>query len=244
MIDSSEVSMDAVIIGKIKKIQALADRATTDAEKLAALGIMQKEMDKHSITRAMLETEQDIPEEPLGMDTLYSGQNRSSWREGLGSVVSGFNGCALFHVGGNAHMIGQKSDCEKVKYLFQLFSNAIDRLSAAHTGHDKNWHNSYRLGCVDAIHFALKKNRETARTELRNENLNQLMVIDSAIALYDKRQNRAQEYLNRKAPNAQRYTPAVYTGDPMARTLGQLEGKGIVRESGPALGAGRGRLTK
>ncbi len=75
---------------------------------------------------------------------------------------------------------------EYFRRLFDECSQEIDRLTRSHaTGKGRQWANSFRGGCVRAIHLAIKDERDALRDELRG------VVSETALVIVDTRADEA-----------------------------------------------------
>jgi hypothetical protein len=212
---------------RLEKIRNLAEGATTENERLTAMATLQKEMRKYQITEAMLNHTEP---QPMHMSMLYDGgKNRSHWREHLASVLCYFNGAMHMIAGGRISLLGQKDDCERITLLFSAFVAEIEYLASLHKN-GKTWSNNYRLGCGDAIYWAMEKAQNEANAEARGEaaTSSALMLVNNAITVLDKRKQEARNFyddLCKKAGIKPTTLPALTSEDnPMARTIGRVEG--------------------
>jgi hypothetical protein len=227
----------------LKKIQALMGMAKsgTENEAAMAMALVQKLMQKHSITEQMLASgSETLTAEEIKSweDPLYTGgKNRSQWRGALAYVICKYHNCEGWTSGGNINIIGRASDVQTVRYLFNYCETYISLFSQQYAGNGKGWLNQYKLGVVKAISDKLEQARKEARAELIKEYgdsaKNAIIKVDeNALAVkrfYDKFS---------VSRNLKQSTFGAQSSDENARNVGYKDGQAIQMGSGNKIGSG------
>lgn len=182
------------VLDKVRKLLRLGS-SDNQNEAASAIAMAQRLMDEHAISVAQIELDDSKPaereeireyEEPLVFGTTHL----TTWKGRLCHVISQANGCKTYKRGGTGivMLIGRATNAEKVRYLYHYCASEINRLTKAHArGNGRTYANNFRIGCVDAIEEAIKRERESLHAELRRKASAQangmaLVKIDSAIA--------------------------------------------------------------
>ena len=223
--------MNQDILRKIRGLLKLGE-SNNPNEAASAVAMAARLMERHAITEAAVELSEVAPEmaeeiksfeEPLGVS--------GSWRSRLAVALARANGCSTWRSGNQLRIIGRPSGAEKVRYLFAYCSHEIDRITRRNTrGEGRTYANNYRVGMVDAIDEAIKKERLAVRTEMRVEAAERgpsaLVVIDNAIAVIDRGHSESKEY-GRKTLGlvSGRRSSARYDAD--ARGAGKIAGASV-----------------
>jgi len=237
--------MQPEILEKVKKLLALG-QSENEHEAALAVARAQALMEKHSISEAMLQLDGAEPEEEIQpwADPLFAGKV-GSWRYRLGDVLAEANGVKVYKSGKSLKVIGRASDVQAVRYLFGFCLREIDRIAKARAaGNGRTWANNFRIGCVDAIREAIKKEREAQREQMRGAvaDANALVKLDSAIAKIDSRHAQAWA-LGREKLRLRTFWSGSGRVDPSARAQGREAGRGIYPAGGVRrLGSGHRRI--
>ncbi len=236
--------MNDEILGKIKKLLALS-KSDNEHESSQALGLVQKLMEIHNITDAMLSQHSEGDNEDIRSweDPLHAseGKNRSQWRAQLAMSLAKPNNCEIYTEGPDIKIVGRASDVQTVRYLFSYCEKEIERLSKQYAGNGKGWINNYKIGVVQAIQDKMQESRRVVREEMIGE------YGDSAKNAIVKLDNRGLEtrrwYENwgkthLKGPKT--FGQQQYHDD--ARNAGYKDGKKIDLGNGKGLGDATRRL--
>lgn len=175
------------IIEKIKKLQALAT-SSNQHEAISAAKLADKLIAAHRISEEELaqvsgNAFQETPERYHS--PLYVAWRITEWRMQLGFVLARHYGCAGYQksnyettINGDSHkvtrlwIVGRKSDCEIVDYLYDWVSNKIEALSKKECrGQGRIIANSYCVGFVEGIRqqLALQKAEIARQAEIENK---------------------------------------------------------------------------
>ena len=160
--------------------------------------------------------------------------------------LSKANGCSVFKSQGGLTIVGSATNAGTVRYLYAYCVREVDRLASQKRGNGRTWLNNYRHGCVDAIHTAIREERDAVRSKLREEAVSEtgsaLMVIDNALAAIDQESVDSTSYMNSRNNLHSVSSNSAY--DPGARDAGRRDGVTIYpgANSRTAVGAGTKRL--
>lgn len=219
----------------LRKIKALL--AKENAQGTTALAMAARLMEREGITKAALELSgvASEPEEqakafesPLNENT---GKQLATWRIHLGQVITKAFSCATYRSGNELFIVGRPSDADTVRYLFAYCEREIERLAQLHTpGEGRTYANNFRMGCVDAIYLAIRRERESERAAHRaaaGSNSNALIVVNNAIAKMEMKFIEAEIAMYKAVPNLRNSTGSSYRKNASGRNAGLQAGKNI-----------------
>lgn len=228
------------VIQKIQKLLKLAEKTTFPAEAANATAKAQALMDKHKITLGSIDSvEKESPQifKDSALNEEDSTRRLARWKWSLASSLNRHNGVWAYSSGGQIICVGTPSNVSAVRYLYAYCINQIESLTRASCkGQGAIYANNFRLGCVDAIAEALRKEREQTLRRAREEaaDSRELIVVNNAIAAMQKEQREAENY----ARGQMKFTSSGSRGgrsDSNARSAGKQAGAAIY-------GGQRGRL--
>ena len=183
-------------MAKVKKLMAMTtERGCTEDEAKTAAGLAAKIMMEHAIEAAALEIEHgekveqgpcEIWDDPL--DT--TGGRTEKWRQRLACAIAHQMGCEILsYRDGALKNVGRPDAVQGVRYVYAYCAREVARLTVARAyGNGRLWVRSYRLGLIDAIRAAMKREQEAAASEAREHarqsaNANALVLVQQAITL-------------------------------------------------------------
>lgn len=235
-------------IDKARKLLALATSDNPN-EAAQAAARAQEILDRHEITQAMLEVDDEDGEEVENFADkgapLESAGSIATWKACLARSVSEANQCKVFTSRATGkrtiEIIGRPSDVQKVRYLFAYLTHETDRLVKRDArGCGRTWANNYRHGVVDTLSKALKATRAKVAVDMRAaaDNSLALVRIDNALAKLDERTAAVELYA--KANLRLRMGSSSSRGNKGARERGREAGKEIkIGGARGALGSGQ-----
>jgi hypothetical protein len=246
--------MDAQIAERVRKLLRLAESNPEPREAALALAQAQALMTRHGIAAEMLREEQGAPEEPMQLwaePLADRARARARWLWALAITLARANGCALYVENRHGHaqgirLVGRASDAATVRYLLTYCERAIEALARRNRGNGRTWLNSYRLGCVDAIAAAIRREQSATVDSMRQEaaSTNALVVVERAIAVVQRRAADANAAMRSAVPGLVPRSASAARGDAGARLAGRQDGASIYPGSmgGARLGAGARRI--
>lgn len=224
-------------LDKVRKLLALAGSENENEAALAAARA-QAIMDKHQISQASLDVQEDGG--AIGEETLDA--TRATWRGRLAVVVAKANGCKVWKDDGTIQIAGRPGAVNATRYLFDYCAKTIDRLAGNHKGNGRTFLNNYRLGCVDAISTAVREEKERTRAAAYEAagGTSELIVLDRALARIADDAIAVDDWTKsrHKFSKASRSARA----DHQARAMGQRDGSSIYPGAGKGVTAGRKRI--
>lgn len=230
------------IIDRIRKLRGLANSNSEPHEVAAALAKATALMERHAIEECDIFNAS--PGEILGSwdvldKPLYQGQKLSTWRSGLGGVCGSACGCFVYvsridirtATSGAESIVslvakGRSDDLLTLEVLYSACVSQIDRLTAAHAhGRGLRWANSFRMGCVDAIHLEILREKKRVHDDLQGR------VNESALVIVDTRASAAKESVQELGPARD----VKVESDVFARFSGQNKGRSIYNATRPQI---------
>jgi hypothetical protein len=233
------------IADRIKKLLALAERSDSEHEAALAAGRAAALMERHAITRDMLEgLDLAREEEPQAWeDPLFSGKQLATWRRRLASVLAKSSGCSIYTSGRRIMLIGGASEVARVRYLFAACARSVEALARKKAGNGATWLNNYRVGCVEAIGLAIEAERARERGEMRAEATGSALVrLDQALVRVDARAAKATAWGFRHL-GLRRVSRTTGRVDAGAREQGRRDGAGIYPGRRPGIGGGTRQIS-
>lgn len=227
--------MDTKLIDKLTKLFAVAERSSFPEEAASALGKAQALMTEHKISmEALKEAEGGATEEEIKtfegepLNSSDKGKvNSSTWKNVLAQVLSRNNGCYVFKRRAQIIITGTPTNVASVRYLYAYCVKEIDRLTKLNgKGKGRTFCNNFRLGCVEAVTQAIKKEYD----EIRNRalaNSKQLVVVDKVLQKYKDDYNSAKRFVNSKY--RLRSSSASCRGSEEGKAEGLRAGQGIYK---------------
>jgi hypothetical protein len=219
------------VMRKVKSLLRLGE-SSNENEAAVAIGKAQALMEQHSISQAMLETPAEEDAGPIRAWEDPLAKKTGRWQGSLSVYLSRANGCQVYRSQGFLRIIGRAPNVQTVRYLFSYCSHEIERLTNQHRGNGRTWLNNFRLGCVEAIHDSIKRERAAIRDSMRqkaetqNSDGRALMVVNRAIVKVDNEYQEALAFgrykLGLRAGSSSRSTY-----DPGARETGRKAGASI-----------------
>lgn len=219
------------ILNKIQKLLALANSPNIHESSLAATKAKEL-MDKYQIEEIELDGEliEEVSAEESDIETTG---RLTDWKCNLLYVLTKYNHCRFLirktKVGvGNVRtkyqktfiLVGTKTDKQLVSYLYKFCVRQIDYLQKIHASKQgRVFANNFRLGCVDAIEEAFKKEKEEFESWANQ------IGKGSALVLLNKKDQIAQKILEQKTVGTR--TGSAHHGNQDARDLGQKVGQSI-----------------
>lgn len=134
------------IIDQIRRIRNLAENAGTEGEAAAAAAAMSRLLSKHNLDLSEIPTGEanDELDEPISNETIVTQTKQSDyrWREELLIAIATYNFCRVLHTTtyepgtyksrSAIILIGQPHNREVVKFLYDLLTETLTRLSKVH----------------------------------------------------------------------------------------------------------------
>lgn len=231
------------VIAKVQKLLKLAEKSTYQGEAESAAAMAQALIDKHKLTSAMLETSdvleaiKDFKGSPLNEGD--PGAQKSSWKARLASTLARLNGCEILTYRGALDIIGKPSNVQTVRYLYTFCVRAMESVVRARTaGMGRIYINNFRIGFIEGISEAIKRERE-AQIQGMREALNgsrELVVLNNAVAVmkqeYDTTKNYCKTVMGLRYGSSR--SSSRYNSD--ARSAGRSAGSS-------AYGGSRGQIS-
>jgi hypothetical protein len=196
-------------LARVRKLLALATSPNPHEAALAAARA-QALIEAHRL-QAWLEAERREEEDPDPIvdaqgEPLEVGRRIRKWKVVLASTLAEANGCMAYTRGRGKEqaivLVGRGRDRAAVVELWGWLVRRIEWLSATHgTGRDRQWHEAFRIGVVDAIAERLRAGNEEARAEL---DATALVVVEPAAAAHREALDRVAEGLGLGAGRAVR----------------------------------------
>jgi hypothetical protein len=196
-------------LARVRKLLALATSPNPHEAALAAARA-QALIEAHRL-QAWLDAERREQEDPDPIvdaqgEPLEVGRRIRKWKVVLASTLAEANGCIAYTLDRGREqaivLVGRARDRAAVVELWGWLVRRIEWLSATHgTGRDRQWHEAFRIGVVDAIAERLRAGNEEARAEL---DATALVVVEPAAAAHREALDRAAEGLGLGAGRAVR----------------------------------------
>jgi hypothetical protein len=215
----------------------------------------QEILDRYEITHAMLQDAEKEPHEPgeeiinfesKGASLSDMGKNKQRWKSILAGHLAKANGCFIYtnttyicNRKSTLEIVGRPSDAEKVRYLFPLLCNEVERLTVREgSGCGKTWRNQFRLGVIHTIGIKLSEARKQTFENMKSEysnNTTALVRLDQALAKVACRYSDAAQFAKKNLKLT--YTKSNVRSDRGAYNHGIETGKEI------SINSARGSLT-
>jgi hypothetical protein len=196
-------------LARVRKLLALATSPNPHEAALAAARA-QALIEAHRL-QAWLEAERREEEDPDPIvdaqgEPLEVGRRIRKWKVVLASTLAEANGCMAYTRGRGKEqaivLVGRGRDRAAVVELWGWLVRRIEWLSATHgAGRDRQWHEAFRIGVVDAIAARLREGNDEARAEL---DATALVVVEPAAAAHREALDRVAEGLGLGAGRAVR----------------------------------------
>lgn len=196
-------------LARVRKLLALATSPNPHEAALAAARA-QALIEAHRL-QAWLDAERREQEDPDPIvdaqgEPLEVGRRIRKWKVVLASTLAEANGCIAYTRDRGREqaivLVGRARDRAAVVELWGWLVRRVEWLSATHgTGRDRQWHEAFRIGVVDAIAERLRAGNEEARAEL---DATALVVVEPAAAAHREALDRVAEGLGLGAGRAVR----------------------------------------
>lgn len=164
------------ILRKVAHLRTLAARAGTPEEANSAAAQADAILQKYRLEEAQISQE----ETPTVADPLHVFNGSwIIWKRVLGYRLAQHYDCfAWYQTQGATKRLmicGKASNIELTRYMFAWAATEIERLSAAFRG--KGERNSFKLGAVDGLYWALKESKVKATTVYSAEHGNSAAMV-------------------------------------------------------------------
>ena len=141
-------------LDKVRKLLALA-RSSNVHEAAAAAARAQEIIERYRLD-ALLGAEQAAESDPVEDEVLETARRQRRWKAVLAARLAEANGCLAYtrQAGRERQIViaGPAADRAAVRSLWDWLVPQLEWLSATHgVGHDKRWHDDFRVGAVDTI---------------------------------------------------------------------------------------------
>lgn len=167
------MTADPALLSRVRKLLALAASPNVH-EATTAAALAQTLIARHRLQGWLdaVEAREDLDPITDARDTpLETSKRLRKWKVVLASALADANGCVAYTLArGKEEMIvlvGRARDRAAVLELWQWLVTRIELLSATHgAGQDRQWHEAFRIGCVDAVAEKLAGVAAEVRSEL------------------------------------------------------------------------------
>lgn len=218
---------------KLRALQALAQRAATEAEAAAAAGRLHALLLRHRLTADDL----DFDERSFAEDgePLFASSRIPTWKWYLAFVIADANHVFLWVEElerlRQVRAVGGRPDVDALRYLFELVLCQLERLSRrACSGRPRGYGLSYRMGVVDAVKEKLRAATDTTHRDLRGSGDRRALVrLEAAV----QRRIEAEAWATERY-GLRRGRPRRYAEDPAARAHGYRDGRAVRLTTGEA----------
>jgi hypothetical protein len=141
-------------LDKVRKLLALA-RSTNVHEAAAAAARAQELIERYRLGE-LLKAEQSAAADPVEEEVLETARRQRRWKTVLAARLAEVNCSVAFvrQVGRERQIVlaGRAADRSAVRSLWDWLVPQLEWLSATHgEGHDKRWHDDFRIGAVETI---------------------------------------------------------------------------------------------
>ncbi len=183
---------DDKILQRVQKLLALASPPNVH-EAAQAAAQAQRLIEEHRLQGLLDAKKQEEPVEDARDEPLATARRIRKWKQVLAGSLASLNGCVTYtHKVGREEqliLVGTASDQAAVRALWDWLCHRVQWLSATHgDGHDKRWHDAFRIGAVQTIIERLQATQQELSAELSRS---ALVVVNSGLA---RRQDRVAEY--------------------------------------------------
>lgn len=183
--------MDDAILDRLRKLLALAGSPNPHEAALAA-SRAQALVTRHRLEAWLAaEAAEQADPDPITLgrdDPLEIARRTRKWKAYLASVLADANGCAAWIDGRGRQeaicLVGRARDRELVRALWEGLVKRVEWASAtAGQGHDRAWHEAFRIGLAEQIGARLREGDAEASAELGST---ALTVVDPARAAHER----------------------------------------------------------
>lgn len=196
-------------LARVRKLLALATSPNPHEAALAAARA-QALIEAHRL-QAWLDAERQAEEDPDPIvdardEPLELGRRLRKWKVVLAATLAEANGCIAYTLERGKEqaivLVGRGRDRAAVVELWGWLVKRIEWLSATHgAGRDRQWHEAFRIGVVDAIADRLREGNEEARAGLEDA---ALVVVEPAAVAHREALERVTEGLGLGSGRAMR----------------------------------------
>jgi hypothetical protein len=168
-------------LDKVRKLLALATSGNVH-EAAAAAAAAQAIIERYRLEH-LLDEETGAPPAPPGEEVLDISKRTRRYKTVLASGLAEANGCLVYsvEVGRERRLVlaGQTADRLAVRSLWDWLVPRLEWLSATHgAGHDKRWHDDFRVGAAQTVVARL---RSVGEEELERLNAAALVRLEPAL---------------------------------------------------------------
>ena len=236
-------------IQKAMKLLALS-KSDNVHEAASAAARAQEILSRYEIDAAMLNDTSTEPDEAIenfmhkGSPLDDLGNRAATWKSGLANIVAKANQCRVYLDGGLVAIVGRPSAVETVRYLYGMLVSETEKLTAKNgVGCGRTWRNNYRLGVIVAIKEKFAASAVKVIEEVRAENPNALVRVESALETIKAREAAVDEFL-KSSVKLRKISRGGARGDKGAYEQGKSDGRTInVNSARGALGGAGNKLT-
>lgn len=200
------------ILDRVHKLLALSASSNVHEAALAAARA-QRLIETHRLHGLLRKEQAAEPIEDARTEPLVAARRIRKWKQVLASALAELNGCLTYTLKTPTEeqliLVGTVSDQAAVRALWAWLCHRVEWLSATHgDGHDKRWHDAFRIGAVQTIMERLRSDQVEFSAELSSST--QLMVRDGLIERQDRVAAFATQQLNLKPGRGLRLDPRAY----------------------------------
>lgn len=146
--------MASDVLDKVRKLLALAESDNVH-EAAAAAARAQSLIEAHRL-EGILAAEAAVADDPIDELVLETTKRLRRWKTVLAGGLAEVNGCMSFtrEAGRTKELvvIGRAADRAAVGAMWEGLVQRLEWLSATHgPGHDKRWHDDFRVGAVQTV---------------------------------------------------------------------------------------------
>ncbi len=180
------MTYDATLLDRVRKLLALATSPNVH-EAAAAAALAQTLIARHRLERWLDAAEAVAADaEPItdARDTpLEVSKRLRTWKTVLATALAEANGCFAYTLDRGKDralvLVGRERDRAAVATLWTWLVPRVEWLSATHgAGQDRQWHEAFRIGCVETLAARLADVAGAVRAEL---DANALVRLDPAV---------------------------------------------------------------
>jgi len=141
-------------LATVRKLLALSN--STHVHEAAAAAARAQELIARYRLESLLDAEQSAAADPVEEEVLETARRQRRWKTVLASRLAQANHCVSFvrKTGRERQIVlaGRADDRAAVRSLWEWLVPQLEWLSATHcAGHDKRWHDDFRIGAVETI---------------------------------------------------------------------------------------------
>jgi len=141
-------------LDKVRKLLALSRSA--DVHEAASAAARAQALVERYRLEGLLEAEEAATAEPIEDEVLETARRSRRWKAVLASGLAEVNHCLAYtrEEGRERQIVlaGRAPDRAAVQSLWEWLVPQIEWLSATHgAGHDKRWHDDFRVGAADTV---------------------------------------------------------------------------------------------